>query len=245
MWRQFKRQLRQWWGELEGKWLNLTTFYRIVLAIVCTMALAFAFRTMFMDPIQTSLADIQKKLSSNGVPGYVPAPDHDDEIIRMRLKVEGLQDSLDKTLEQERQAIPELEPLKPSQVSEAAAATGRIVSEAGLRVLRFHEIHGSASAKAGTGKEKKVKKKKALKDVPLGLTLLRHRYELLGTFAGVYGFLNNVSGLPWPFCLSEIDISASPAATGGQSYVNSQVLIRLSFEQTFYCYDYERLGKNR
>ena len=246
MWRQFKRQVRQWGLEMNGKWQELTVFYRIVASFAVIMAMALAFRTLFLDPQEEALKAVEKELSSQHVPFRVPALEEDDEIIGLNMKVESLQKSLDRILEEEKDAIAVLRPMRLSQASEAVTAMGRIVSGAGLRVVRFHEIRDSDS---GGGNAKKKKGEKAGKQAeaspdsssPAGLKLLRQRYDLLGTFGGVYDFLHGVDDLPWPFKFSNVSISAVPSVSGKSRFANSRVLVRLSFVQTFYCYDYDRL----
>lgn len=243
MWRQFKRQLRQWGGEVAGKWLRLTTFYRIVATMVVAMALAFVFRALLLDPLQKDLAGVDKKLSSKSVPARVAAPEEDSEIIELGMAVESLEKTLARALEDEKRAIAVLQPMRLSQASEAAAAMGRMVSRAGLRVVRFHEVDGAGAAfaeertRGKSGAEAQVPPSPT---TPPGLTPLRQQYELLGTFGAVYRFLHAVGDLPWPFQLSGLTIQAAPSTSGNPLFVNGQVLVRLSFVQTFYCYDYDR-----
>ena len=191
-----RRALRQWQREFLAFWGRFTAFHRIVIGIVLAMFVVFAVRTRVLDPMDRELAALQKELASKGVPVRVPAPEMDEVIQEETLRAENLGESLQRLGAE----LAQVEASSPFRL-QAGKADGHSALR-GLAGRRGLHVRKNAPAEAPT-------------DGPVPAAA--SEYELVGRFAAIHGFLDDMRREPllWEMRDVSIDLLNGSAPSGG------------------------------
>jgi len=222
MMRMMKKQLLGWKKEIGAAWGRLTTFHRVALGIFLAIFMVWAARTAAIDPLKKELNKKVNALSTAGVPAAVPAPEDDNDIQELSMRIEGFEKSLAAAREALMETVRNRSPLRFEQKSDAVAETYRLITKADVRVKTFTET----APDSGQGKS--------------ALPFFEHVYTTEGTFDGLYRFLASVDAYPWPCRLFRVEIDAAGGEDGKARSFGGRPLIQMKFNHRLYYYTYER-----
>ncbi|MDR1141600.1 MAG: hypothetical protein LBL62_07905 [Planctomycetaceae bacterium] len=105
MWRLLRRQLRLWHKDFASVWGRLKTFHRTVLGILIAIAIVYAARKYWLDPITVTIADAQSKYDKSEPPNPLPTIETDSDIIIAQEQIIGREKTAaEKKAEMERVA---------------------------------------------------------------------------------------------------------------------------------------------
>lgn len=188
MMRMIRRALRQWSREFLTFWGRFTAFHRIVIGIVLAMGIVFGARSHLLDPLDRELAAKRKVLTDKGVTARVPPPEQDEDVQKETLRAENLRRSLENRATELASAEAASAYRLDARKADANAALLALTSRHGLHVLK------NTSAPAPEEGP-----------VPVAASA----YELAGTFAAIYGFLEDMRREPLLWTLHDVSLVLS------------------------------------
>lgn len=188
-----RRALRQWKREFLAFWGRFTAFHRIVIGILLAMGIVFAARARLLDPLDRELAALLKDLDDKGVPALVPEPAQDETIQEEVLRAENLQ----RSLENHAAALAAVEAANRHRIGAAKAdANATLLGLAGRRKLRVWKNMPLEAPADGP--------------VPAAASAC----ELVGSYAAIYGFLDDVRREPLLWKLRDVSLELPEADAG-------------------------------
>ena len=107
MMRYIRRTFRQWRDEFLAFWGRFSTFYRMVFGIILAMIMVVAARRNLLDARRKAVTSLEKELSKQSVPVFVPSPSSDNEVQEAELLAESLQASLERERHETRTVMEE------------------------------------------------------------------------------------------------------------------------------------------
>ncbi|MDR0705326.1 MAG: hypothetical protein LBF88_10110 [Planctomycetaceae bacterium] len=143
MWRLLRRQLRLWHKDFASAWGRLKTFHRTVLGILIAIAIVYAARKYWLDPISANIADAQSKYDKTEPPNPLPTIEDDNEIILVQEQIfQREKTAADKKAEMERVAKSRSK-ITPQNIDAVRSELETLISQNKLTLLL-----GGVSSKA-------------------------------------------------------------------------------------------------
>jgi rhamnogalacturonyl hydrolase YesR len=210
MLRPIRRALRQWRQEFSTFWGRFNTFRRMAIGIVVAMLMTYGGRRALLDKRVKEVKALAKELTSKGVPETVPDRSADEEVQNAELKAENLKASREQWGERVAQAKAGLLTASDPSGVDTVTTLDRILTRQQLIVHRRTEEPDDEKC-----------------PIPCSC----HRYQTVGTFAGILGFLREASQLRALCRCEDLRIEAPP---GGdlESAATAEPQLRLSFRFT-------------
>ncbi len=209
--RAIRRALREWKEEFARNWAKLNTFMRIVLGIVIAMLIISSGRRWALDPLQDELAEAKKANQVVNMPDGIIRPENDPEVTQLKLKAESLEKSLARARASVKTAASGADVVSPEREIEVLSALDSLISESGLL----------------------LQSRVGIEDGPeLPVAASTHHYTVIGTFAGLHGFLHQLDGFSYLSSFGAIELGAALDSNGQPR----RSLLQLKFEGTFYYF---------
>jgi len=208
MMRQFRRSLRQWKGELGTFWRRFSTFYRLVLAILLAMIIVYGARRQILDQRRAALVALRKELADQNVPLVVPSPKGDDQVLESELQAENLWESLEHEREMTRKALDRQRIGGRTQALETIEKLSRLIVR--------HRLVVRTAARIDCADE-------------LPVPRVCQSYHLVGNFAGIHGFLREVTDIGTPCQLRRVAVTLDEGSAPGSQAAQAPLALTFDF----------------
>jgi predicted metal-binding transcription factor (methanogenesis marker protein 9) len=187
MMRYIRRTFRQWRDEFLAFWGKFNTFYRMVFGIILAMIMVVAARRNLLDARRKAVTSLEKELSKQSVPVFVPSPSSDNEVQEAELLAESLQASLERERHETRAVMEERRNGSQEHAREALENLGRLIVK--------HRLMVQSATRC-----------EAQDEFPL--PRLCQACVLTGDFNGIYGFLTEIAKAKSPCRIRDVVLTS-------------------------------------
>ena len=222
---QFKRTLQNWQRDIQRVWGRLRTFHRIALAITLSMVAIYGTRRSVLDPLQAEIIKKQDDLDKKDIPQVIPSFEEDEEVQRLQMILENLQEKCPLWQKRKEHAISHRPQINPDNYS-------RVVRE-------FDALIGAAGMVLQSMSERLKEEDKAADDpavrqeVPLSVRT--YQYELAGTFASISRYLEQLKAFHYPARISRVEVRGQETPPDQAVSLRREPLITMRFRlELFY-----------
>lgn len=214
--RAFRRQLRAWREDFLAVWGRLTTFHRVALGICLAIAIIYAGREWWTDPLQAQVNAARTEFQESDPPSPIPTIETDEEIAESVTKIDGRKGTVGQKKKEMEQAIAGRPQVTAANREHALAEFTTLFSKNSLMLLAGGPAADTPAPAAAKSRSTKASSRKATpaktpaataagKDEP-PMKSEKYDYRLEGTFENIFAFLNQVAEYKYPAKLSDMKI---------------------------------------
>ncbi|MDR2438039.1 MAG: hypothetical protein LBE12_01540 [Planctomycetaceae bacterium] len=252
MWRLFRRQLRIWYKDFASVWGRLKTFHRTVLGILIAIAIVYAARKYWLDPITVAIADAQSKYDKTEPPNPLPTIETDEDIIIAQEQIIGREKTAaEKKAEMER--IAQSRPKITQQNKESVRSEFEAMISKNKLILLLGGVSSTqstakstpattstakttaANPKSNNNTQKTKQESTVLPEEP-PLKYEEKNYKIEGRFNDILNFLKQMETFPYPVKVTQFYLG-SPETVSPTFPDRRSEMLQLQFRLILYFHE--------
>ncbi len=200
---------------MAGQWSRLSAFRRSCVGLSVAVLMAYVVIHFKVRPLQQQRLDLERTLESRGVPIAVPRPADDNDLQETLLKIESLEDSLQRTRHLTTQTIAETGAASQREEGRVVGVFDKLVLENGLDLLN--------------------RKRNACKDADIirGLAITEYTCVLAGSFEQTRAFLQSLGTFNYPCHIAKLSVRVHSSGDGTRPGRSPALLIEFPLRLFF------------
>ncbi|MDR1270546.1 MAG: hypothetical protein LBK82_13575 [Planctomycetaceae bacterium] len=262
MWRLLRRQLRLWHKDFASVWGRLKTFHRTVLGILIAIAIVYAARKYWLDPITVTIADAQSKYDKSEPPNPLPTIETDSDIIIVQEQIIGREKTAaEKKAEMER--VAKSRPKITQQNKEAVRSELESMISKNKLILLLGGVSSKTETTSLTAKTTSISKKDSATKITASnqkpnenaqktkqetisspdeppLKYEEYTYKIEGRFNDILNFLKQTETFAYPAKITQLYLGTSETVspTQIQTYHDRRSeMLQLQFRLILYFHE--------